>query len=129
MVKTRKKIIGKTGARPDWPRNEGDADREDQPLVPPLNTETVAGLKYFSNIWKSLDLSLINWEIELEMKWTGNYGLIEEDDNIKGTSFTITSTKIYVSVVTLSVSDNIKFLKIWSKDLNEQFLGTNIIMK
>ena len=37
--------------------------------------------------------------------------LIEEDDNITGTSFTITSTKRYVPVVTLSINDNIKFLE------------------
>ena len=93
-LNTRKKIIGKTEARLDWPRNEGDADREDQPPVPPLNTETIAGLKYFSNMWKSLDFPLINFKIELDLKWTRNYGLIEEDDNITGTTFTITSTKI-----------------------------------
>ena len=93
-LNTRKKIIGKTEARLDWPRNEGDADREDQPPVPPLNTETIAGLKYFSNMWKSLDFPLINFKIELDLKWTRNYGLIEEDDNITGTTFTITNTKI-----------------------------------
>ena len=93
-LNTRKKIIGKTEARLDWPRNEGDADREDQPPVPPLNTKTIAGLKYFSNMWKSLDFPLINFKIELDLKWTRNYGLIEEDDNITGTTFTITSTKI-----------------------------------
>ena len=93
-LNTRKKIIRKTEARLDWPRNEGDADREDQPPVPPLNTETIAGLKYFSNMWKSLDFPLINFKIELDLKWTRNYGLIEEDDNITGTTFTITNTKI-----------------------------------
>ena len=37
--------------------------------------------------------------------------LIEEDDNITGTSFTITSTKRYVPAVTLSINNNIKFLE------------------
>ena len=45
-------------------------------------------------MWKSLDFPLINFKIELDLKWTRNYGLIEEDDNITGTTFTITSTKI-----------------------------------
>ena len=37
--------------------------------------------------------------------------LIEEDDHIIGVSFIITSTKLYVRVVTLSINDNIKFLE------------------
>ena len=35
--------------------------------------------------------------------------LIEQNNNITGVNFVITSTKFYVSVVTLSINDNIKF--------------------
>ena len=53
--------------------------------------------------------------------------LIEEDDHIIGVSFIITSTKLYVPVVTLSISDSIKFLEnIKQENIKEQFLGTNI---
>ena len=37
--------------------------------------------------------------------------MIEDDDHIIGTSFIITSTKLYVPVVTLSMIDNIEFLE------------------
>ena len=110
------KIIGKTEARPQRPPQPGPDDngnpqpRLDQPRIPPLNTDDVVPLKYLSNFWRSLDLPLINCEIELDLKWTRNCVLIE-DDNITDVRFTITSTKLYVPVVTLSINDNIEFLE------------------
>ena len=55
------KIVGNT---PERPGNEGDANR---PPVPILNIEVTIPLKYLSNSWRSLDLSLINCEIELHL--------------------------------------------------------------
>ena len=43
--------------------------------------------------------------------------------------FQINNTTFYVPVVTLSLNDNINFLEIWSNDLKERFLGTNIDLK
>ena len=40
-----------------------------------------------------------------------NYVLIEEDDKITGANFTITSTSLYLPVVTFSINDNIKYLE------------------
>ena len=54
------KIVGYTLERPG---DEGDANR---PPVPTLNVEVTIPLKCLSNFWKSLDLPLINCEIELE---------------------------------------------------------------
>ena len=56
-------------------------------------------------------MPLINCEIELDLKLSKNCVLIEEDNHIIGVSFIITSTKLYVPVVTLSINDNIKFLE------------------
>ena len=56
---------------------------------------------------RSLKLPLINCEIELDLRWSGNYVLLEDNDNIKGVNFII----IVVHIVTLSVNDNIKFLE------------------
>ena len=53
----------------------------------------------------------INCKTELDLKWTRNCVLIEEHDHMISVSCTITRTKLYVSVVTLSVNDNIKFLE------------------
>ena len=68
-------------------------------------------LKLLSDFWTFLDLPLINWEIELDLTWTKDCVLIKDHNNITGVIFIITSTKIYVSVVTLSINDNIKFLE------------------
>ena len=45
---------------------------------------------------------------------------------IASVKFQINNIKLYVPVVTLSINDNIKFEKTQSKNLKEQFLGTNI---
>ena len=34
-----------------------------------LDAEVVVQLKYLSNFWRSLDLLLINFEIELDLSW------------------------------------------------------------
>ena len=54
---------------------------------------------------------MINCEIELDLKWTRDCELIEEDDHITGITLTISSTKLYVPVITSSINDNIKFLE------------------
>ena len=35
--------------------------------VPTLNTEVTTTLKYLSNVWRSLDFILINFEVELDL--------------------------------------------------------------
>ena len=35
-----------------------------------LHAEVVVPLKYLSNFWRYLDLSLINCEVELDLSWT-----------------------------------------------------------
>ena len=82
-----------------------------------------------SNFCRSLDLSLINSEIELDLKWTKNCVIAEvsrtfravdpNDDPVvyelviatAGATFQINNAKLYVPVVTLSVNDKIKFLE------------------
>ena len=68
---------------------------------------------FHSNIllvfWRSLDLPLINCEVELNLKWSRNCLLIEYHDNITGVKFTY--TKLYVLVVTLSKNENANVLE------------------
>ena len=74
----------------------------------------VAPLKYLSNFFRSLEMPLINCKIYLELNWSKNCVM----SNIAGaTTFQITSTKLYVSVVTLSTKDNANL----KKQLNEGF--------
>ena len=51
---------------------------------------------------------LITCEINITLTWSANY-VISEGDKVK--NFTITDTKLYVLVVTLSTQDNRKLLQ------------------
>ena len=69
-------------------------------------------LKYLSNFWRSLEIPLINYEVELSFSWHPNCVLC----TLAGASaFTITDTKLYVPIVTLSREDNSELLELLSK--------------
>ena len=89
-----------------------------------LDTEVLVSLKYLSNFWRSLDLPLINCEIELDLSWSKNCIISEISRTFRavgnppveqvvtvrtGATFQIKKTKLYVPVVTLLINDNIKF--------------------
>ena len=67
-------------------------------------------LKYLSSFRKTLELSLINYEINLDLKWSKNCVIVANNDDQTAT-FSITNTRFYVLVVTLSTQDNAKLLK------------------
>ena len=56
-------------------------------------------------------MPLRSFEIELKLSWTKDCVLIEQNNNIAGVNFVISSTKRYVLVITLSINDSIKFLE------------------
>ena len=83
-------------------------------------------LKHLSNVWRSLNIPLINCEVELILTWFKNCVLIEkstrdvnynavprasEINNPENATFQIKDTKLYVPVVTLSKENGIKFLE------------------
>ena len=103
------KLIEKTPEKPPQSGNSGETDEVAQPPVPSLNLELAIALKYLSIFWISLDLPLVNCEVELDLLSIKNCVLIEHHNNIIEMDFMITSTKLYVPVVTLSINDNIKF--------------------
>ena len=70
-------------------------------------------LKYLSNFWGSLEMSLINCKVELSLKWYERCLLTAANT----ASFRITDPKLYVPIVTLSIEDNSKLTKL----LNEGF--------
>ena len=79
-------------------------------LITNINgVKTAVPLKYLSNFWRSLEMSLINCPIELSLKWDKNYILSSEDGN---SVFAITDTKLYFSIVTLSADKNVKLSKL-----------------
>ena len=91
------KIVGKIPERPERPRNKRDADRSLRPPVPALNVEVTFPLICFRNVWRFLDLPLINCEIELDLSWTEDCGLSEHHNNINGATFQINNAKTLCS--------------------------------
>ena len=74
-------------------------------------------LKYLSNLWRSIEIPLINCKVKLKLKWTKYCVLTaagadnvngNDDDNNNNKIFAIKYTKLYVPVVTLSARDNQK---------------------
>ena len=85
------KITGKT------PNNNNEKD-----------VEIMVPLKYLSNFWRTLEMPLINCEVNPILTWSSTC-VITNSDGV-GT-FAITDTKLYVPVVTLSTQENTKFLQ------------------
>ena len=65
-------------------------------------------LKYLSNFWRTLEMSLINYEIHLILIWSNNCVI---SSGPVATKFKITDAKFYVPVVTLSTQDTTKLLQ------------------
>ena len=68
-------------------------------------------LKYLSNFWRTLEMSLINCEVNLILTWSSTCVLVPTRVNNQNAKFAITNTKLYVPVVTLSTQENTKFLQ------------------
>ena len=67
-------------------------------------------IKYLINFWKTLEMPLINCEIELILDWSGNRVIIYTNVDNQVPIFTITETNLYVPIVTLSFQDSSKLL-------------------
>ena len=78
-------------------------------------TEIVIPLKHLSNFWRTLDIPLINCEIELILTWSKNCALADLTETAAGNNndppaiiaptgleFQITDTKLHVLAITLS---------------------------
>ena len=70
----------------------------------------MAPLKYLSNFWRTLEIPLINCEVELNLNWSENCVMIYANVANQVPTFTITEKNLYVPVVTLSIQDNEKLL-------------------
>ena len=89
--KSKVKIAGKT-------RNNGNTK----------DVEIIVPLKYLRNFWKTLEMPLINCEVNLILTWSKD--CVITNSTGEG-NFAITETKSYVPVVTLSTKDNEKLLQ------------------
>ena len=86
-----KKITGKTHAT---------GNTKDLKIAVPL--------KYLSNFWKTLEMQLVNYEINLILTLSEDCVISSATGKI---TFKIKDTKLYLSVVTLSTQDNAKLLQ------------------
>ena len=75
------------------------------------NVEIMVPLKYLSNFWRTLEMPLINCEVNLILTWSSTCVLIVTNIPNQNATFAITDTKLYVPVVTLSTQKNAKFLQ------------------
>ena len=91
--KFRAKITGQT---------ENDGTKDVEIMVP---------LKYLSNFWRTLEMPLINCEVNFILTWSSRRDLIATAVQNQAAIFEITDTKLYVPVVTLSTQENTKLLQ------------------
>ena len=94
--------------------NEVDNPNYDANKVGKNETEVVIPLKHLSNFWRSLNIPLINCEVELILTWSKNCVLADmtvANNPPTGLEFQIKDTKLYVPVVTLSKENDIKLLE------------------
>ena len=73
--------------------------------------EIIVPLKYLSNFWRTLEMPLINCEVNLIFTWSSACVLISANVPNQSATFAITDTNLYVPVVTLSTQENTKFLQ------------------
>ena len=83
-------------------RTESDGTKYVEIMVP---------LKYLSNFWRTLEMPLINCEVNLTLTWSSTCVLIATSIPNQNATFAITDTKLYVLVVTLSTQENTKFFQ------------------
>ena len=74
------------------------------------NVEVMVPLKYLSSFWRTLEMALINCEINLILTWLANCAIVYTNVANKNPTFEITETNLHVPVVTLSTQDNSKLL-------------------
>ena len=91
---------GQTAAAND--NNDNIAGRVDVEIMVPL--------KYLSNFWRTLEMPLINCEVELILTWSTDCVISYRNIVNQAPTFTITEANFYVPVVTLSTQDNAKLL-------------------
>ena len=70
--------------------------------------EIMVPLKYLINFWRTLEMPLINCEINLILTWSSTCVITISTGARR---FAIIDTKLYVPFVTLSTQDNAKLLQ------------------
>ena len=107
--------LGNNGAIIDFPAdNNGNPSFRSKTKISDITSndgtqdvKIMVPLKYLSNIWRTLQMLLINCENNLILTWSANCFIIDNpDDANEIPTFELTDTKLYAPVVTLSIQDN-----------------------
>ena len=72
------------------------------------DVKIIVPLKYLSQFWRTLEMPLINCEVSFFLTWSWTFVITNSTGEGR---FTITDTKRYVPVVTLSTQDSGKLLQ------------------
>ena len=75
------------------------------------NVEIMVPLKYLSNLWRTLEMPLINCEVNLISTRSSTCVIVSTNNANQNAAFSITNTRLYVPVVTLSTQENAKLLQ------------------
>ena len=68
----------------------------------------MVALKYLSNFWRTLEMPLINFEVNLILTWSSTCVITNSNG---ARTFAITDTKLYVPIVILPTQENTKFIQ------------------
>ena len=87
-------------------------------------TKIVVPLKHLSNFWRTLNIPLINCEIELVLAWSKSFAFANVTERDAGNNndppaivtpteleLQVTDTKLYVTIITLSTENDKKLLE------------------
>ena len=75
------------------------------------DVEIMVPLIYLSTFWRTLEMPLINCEVNLILTWSSTCVIVATGVQNQNATFAITDTKLYVPIVTLSTQENTKFLQ------------------
>ena len=75
------------------------------------DVKIIVPLKYLSSFWRTLEMPLINCEVNLILTWSSTCAIVSAINANQAATFETTDTKLYVPVVTLSTQENTKFFQ------------------
>ena len=95
------------------------------------NVKIIVPLKYLSNFWRTVEMPLINCEINLILAWSNRCFIIDNLIDGQEPTFAITDTKLCSSCSssTLSTQDNAKMLEQLKSGFKEQLTGISMNQK
>ena len=90
------------------------------------NVKIVVRQTYSSNVYKTIEIPLINCVVTLDLNWSEKCVICEAN---RATTFAKTSEKFYVPLVTLQLKIMQNYYSNPNQGLKEQSIGINISQK